>query len=154
MELKIYKMEKKFKIPRKLKKKLKKTIWLYPSVNGGSLMAEPATNQKDFLAWKKGEIRDILENIHSKKHRQEYKEKMNKEIYVEDEVLKEYVDEIFAEKYRYNSLETLLKVKEKEHLRIYYFQFINAYNLYKAGQDSYSNTCCQVVDFAKENLKK
>lgn len=143
----------KFKIPRKLKKKLRKTIWLYPSQNGTSLMADPTRIKKDYIAWKNGELRDILANIRSKKHRKEYSDWINKEIYVDNETLKIYVDDIFAEQYRYNSLEILLKVKEKEHLRKYYFQFINAYNKYKDGEDSHSNTCCQIVDFAKENLK-
>jgi len=140
----------KIKIPRKLKKKLKKTIWLYsPNQDGSSVMGSPAVDEKDFIAWKNGELRDILSNVRSKKHRQEYSEWINKEIYVSDEVLKEYVNNIFAEKYRNESFEILLKVKDKEHLKKYYFQFINAYN----KEEDYSNTCCQIVDFAKENLK-
>ena len=146
-------MKNKFKIPRKLKKRLKKTIWLYPSKDGSSLMADPSSNQKDFDAWKNGELKDIIAGIRSRKHRKEYNEWINKEIYTSDEDLKKMVDDIFAEQYRYNSLEILLKVKEKEHLKKYYFQFINVYNKYKGGEDSHSNTCCQIVDFAKENLR-
>lgn len=55
-------MMKKFKIPRKLKKKLRKTIWLYPlnPETDTYLMATPYNNEKDFNAYKLGILRDLM----------------------------------------------------------------------------------------------
>jgi hypothetical protein len=56
-------MMKKFKIPRKLKKKLRKTIWLYPlNVETNTyLMATPYNNEKDYKAYKLGVLKDIMD---------------------------------------------------------------------------------------------
>ncbi len=51
-----------FRLPRKTKKKLKGTIWLYPAdERGNSLMAWPTRLQKEYDAVKKGIVRDIME---------------------------------------------------------------------------------------------
>ena len=40
------------KLPRKLKKKLKKGLWLYPAdEKGNNLMATSSRDEKDFLAY-------------------------------------------------------------------------------------------------------
>lgn len=51
---------KKFKLPRKLKKRLKRGPWLYPAdEKGSSLMAWPYKYEKDYLAFKRGELRKL-----------------------------------------------------------------------------------------------
>jgi len=51
----------KFKLPRKLKKELKKGFWLYPADSEGtSEVAWPATDEKDYKAFKNSEIKDFL----------------------------------------------------------------------------------------------
>ena len=54
---------KKFRLPRKLKKKLHKTIWLYPYDDSiqGYLMATPYSNEKDYKAYKLGIVKDIMD---------------------------------------------------------------------------------------------
>jgi hypothetical protein len=123
------------KIPRKLKKRLNKILWLYD--NG--IVAFPTLYEKDFIAYKNGELHDILTT--TKEEKQEMKS-LNDFISVSDEELKIYVDDIFAEQYRAESYRKLLKAKNTK----YYFNFVNAYNLYKNGQDSYANICCMAVD--------
>lgn len=55
----------KFRVPRKTKKKLKKTMWLYPfdAKYNGYLMAHPHREQEDFDAWKHGKLIDTLHDI-------------------------------------------------------------------------------------------
>lgn len=54
---------KKFRLPRKLKKKLHKTMWLYPYDDSrqGYLMATPYDNEKDFKAYRLGILKDIMD---------------------------------------------------------------------------------------------
>ena len=123
------------KLPRKLKKRLNKIMWLYD--NG--IVAFPTLYEEDFIAYKKGELRNIL--ITTKEQKQEMKS-LDNIISISDEDLKICVDEIFAEQYRTESYRKLLKAKNTK----YYFNFINAYNFYKNGKDSYANICCMAVD--------
>jgi hypothetical protein len=52
----------KFRLPRKIKKAFQYTLWLHPAdAEGNSVVAWPATNQEDFEAFKRGELRDIME---------------------------------------------------------------------------------------------
>jgi hypothetical protein len=52
----------KFRLPRKIKKAFQYTLWLYPAdAEGNSVVAWPATSQEDFEAFKRGELRDIME---------------------------------------------------------------------------------------------
>ena len=51
---------KKFRLPRKIKKQIRKTLWLYPpDEKGNSLVAWPEKTQEDFDAMKKGIVQDI-----------------------------------------------------------------------------------------------
>jgi len=52
---------KKFRLPRKIKKKLSNKIFLYPQDSSGWLMAWPLHNQDDYNAYKKGICKDIME---------------------------------------------------------------------------------------------
>ena len=55
----------KFRIPRKIKKKIKKDMWLYPmdEVNKTYLYAKPYDNQTDYDAFKRGDLNGILSEI-------------------------------------------------------------------------------------------
>jgi len=57
---------KKFKLPRKLKKKLKKTVWFYPKENNGYLLARPNCDEEDFKAWKSGILIDFMKLLKEK----------------------------------------------------------------------------------------
>ena len=53
----------KFRLPRKIKRELKKGLWLYPAdEKGNSLMAWPTRYEKDYLAYKEGIVRDICDS--------------------------------------------------------------------------------------------
>ena len=68
---------KKFRLPRKEKKRLKGHIWLYPPYKDGSrLMAWPTKSQEDYDAMKTGEVRDIMDKTNTLKY--ERKEKLKK----------------------------------------------------------------------------
>lgn len=59
---------KKFRLPRKTKKRLRKGLWLYPpDEKGCSLMASPYSSQKDYDAYKRGELRNIGSRHNSRK---------------------------------------------------------------------------------------
>lgn len=61
---------KKLKIPRKLKKQLKKGIWFYPAnEHGNSLMASPHNDLQDFVSYKKDILRNLIDKSGSR-HRQ------------------------------------------------------------------------------------
>lgn len=145
---------KEFRLPRKTKKYLKSNFWLYPAdKNGCSLMASPARRQKDFLAFKSGILRNILDRVSNKANRLEKREKLDKEIFITDEELRAYVDEIFEEEYRNSSFNTLTRAKNSTKAVTAYYNFINAYQLYENGEDSYGNVCCMSVDHARELLR-
>lgn len=51
---------KKFRLPRKEKKSLKRGLWLYPAdKKGNSIMAHPKRTQEDYDAMKKGVLRNL-----------------------------------------------------------------------------------------------
>jgi len=66
---------------------LKKGMWLYPpDENGNSLMARPATSEEDYRAFKKGILRNLFER-RSKADRKEFRQKLDAEVIVSDEIL-------------------------------------------------------------------
>ena len=143
-----------FRLPRKTKKKLKKTIWLYPAdQKGNSLMASPRRSQKDYDAVKQVIAKDIIADS-TKATRKKEKEMLARPIEVSDEELRIFVDDIFAKEYRNSSYNALIDAKKTPKAIAAYYNFINAYHLLKQGEDSYSNICCMSVDRAKELLKK
>ena len=145
----------KFRLSRKIKKKLKGQLWLYPADdNGNSLMAWPRKSQIDYSAIKQGVVRNLMDSKNTKAKRKEKRKELDKEIMVTGEELKIFVDEIFAEEYRKSSYDTLIRAKTNPKAIIAYYNFVNAYYLYQKGEESYSNTCCMAVDLAKELLKK
>jgi len=146
---------KKFRIPRKTKKFLKKGLWLYPAdENGNSLMGFPARDDEDFYAYKQGILKNLFDSKNSKQESKEYRQKMNKVVSVPNETLRAYVNEIFRKDLRNSSYYILIEAKNHPRAVIAYYNFINAYILDQNGEGSYGNICCLAVDRAKELLKK
>jgi hypothetical protein len=146
---------KQYRLPRKIKKKLSSKFWLYPEdENGSSLMANPKYSQEHYNAIKKGIATEFPDPKTRKIRQKEQNEKLSKEIVVSDVLLKEYVNEIFAEEFRFASLNTLLNAKANPKAIIAYYNFINAYNLYKSGEESFGNICCASVDHARDLMRK
>ncbi|MGM0581676.1 MAG: hypothetical protein ACQETL_13405 [Bacteroidota bacterium] len=146
---------KKFRLPRKIKKALKGNLWLYPAdENGNSLMAVPTQYQKDYTALKKGIVRNIINPKNSRARRQAFREKLDKENIVPDQELKSYVDDIIREDLRNSSYNTLIKAKNHPKAVKAYFNFVNAYQIFSSGKDSYGNICFMAIDSAKELLKE
>lgn len=144
---------KQFRLPRKEKKSLKKVLWLFPpDEKGNSLMARPAKSQDDYTAVKKGIARDLFDLKESKPRRKRLREQLDKEVIVPDEKLRDYLDEIIREDIRNSSYNKLIAAKNNPKAIIAYYNFVNAYHLYKQGDDSYGNICCLAVDRAKELL--
>lgn len=134
---------------------MKKTLWLYPTDEiGNSLMASPARSQEDYTAVKNGIVRNVFDHKNAKARRKAISEKLNQEIIVTDEDLKRYVDDIFQEDFRTLSYNILKAAKKNEKAIPAYYNFVNAYQLYELGEQSYGNICCLSVDKAKEILKK
>lgn len=143
---------KNFRLPRKKKKSLKKTIWLYPpDEKGNSLMAQPTQSQEDYTAVKKGIAKKFPNS--TKASRKKMFDILDKETFVDDQVLKKYVDDIIREDLRNSSYNTLIEAKKTPKAVRAYFNFVNAYQLFEKGKESYGNICCLAIDSAKELLK-
>ncbi len=142
-----------FRLPRKLKKSFKRKFLLYPAdENGNSLMAQPTRLQKDYDAWKGGILRELFDR--KKKDRGSMFEKLDIETVISDEALKAYINDIFREDIRAMAFRTFMRAKESETAKRAYYQFINAYQLYREGDDSYGNICCLALDLAEDLLRK
>ena len=145
----------KFKLPRLEKKKLAKQMWFYPAdEEGNSLMAFPHKYKKDYDAMNEGIVQNIFDrNTPEEKEKlKRENEELNKEIYISDEELRQYVDDIFAKAYRNSSYTILLEAKNHSKAKIGYFNFVNSYQK-NLKEDSFGNICCLAVDYAKQLLK-
>lgn len=143
----------KFRVPRKIKKKLKKTIWLYPSDNkGNSLMAFPTRNQKDYTAFRQGLVKSILEKD-NKEERKKRRQELDKAIEISDTTLQEYVNDYFAEQYRVVSFYILREAKRSPKARIAYYNFVNEYQLSKK-ENKDSSILGLIVDHAEKLLRE
>jgi hypothetical protein len=143
---------KKFRLPRKTKKALQHKLWLYPAdKTGSSKMAWPTKLQEDYHALKKGIVTNSL--TRSRNRREALYAKLDNEVYVEDAVLRSYVDDIFELEFRNSSYAVLLEAKVSRLAKRQYFNFINAYQMYQQGDDSMGNICCLAIDHAKSILK-
>lgn len=146
---------KQFRLPRKVKKSLKGSIWLYPAdEKGNSMMAFPARSQKDFSAHKDGILRNLFDPVNAKARKKEMRDSLDKVNIVSDEELKHYVDDLFRVDLRTSSFNTLIEAKNNPRALIAYYNFVNAFQLYEKGEESYGNICCLSLDRAKELLKK
>lgn len=147
-------MTKNFRLPRKLKKQLKKGFWLYESdADGNSLQARPATSQEDYTALKQGRLRNIFDPREIKKRRIELKRNQEPEIYVSDEILKNYVQAIFREDLRAYAYDIFMQAKNNPRAVKAYFHFINAYQLEASGDSSYGNICAMTLELAEKLLR-
>lgn len=146
---------KQFRLPRKVKKSISGKLWLYPAdEKGNPLMASPTRSQEDYSAIKIGIVRNLFDQEDSKARKKEMREKLDKENFVADEELKRYINEIFREGIRDSSFDTLIAAKNNPKAIISYYNFVNAYQLYENGDESFGNICCLSLDKAKELLKK
>ncbi|MFO7826803.1 MAG: hypothetical protein R6V72_22915 [Cyclobacterium sp.] len=147
--------EKHFRLPRKVKKSLKGNLWLYPAdERGNSLMAMPTKSQEDYLALKNGIVRNLIDPKGAKARKKAYREKMDKETLVSDEELKRYVNEIIREDLRASSYRILVAAKNHPKAITAYYSFVNAYQMFEKGEESYGNICCLAIDRAKDLMKK
>lgn len=145
----------KFKLPRLEKKKLRKQMWFYPAdEKGNSLMALPHKYKADYDAMNQGIVQNIFDRKTPEEKEKQIKEneELNNEIYVSDEELRQYVDDIFAKAYRNSSYNILLEAKSHSKAKIGYFNFVNSYQK-NLKEDSFGNICCLAVDYAKQLLK-
>jgi len=143
----------KFRLPRKIKKKLNSTMWLYPRDDeGNSLMASPTHLQEDYIALKNGIVKEFPRS--SKAESKAFNEKLDKEIFVSDDDLKKYVADILRKDLVFSSYNTLILAKNNLKAIKAYFNFVNAYHLVQKGENSYGNICCLAIDHAKKLLKK
>jgi hypothetical protein len=146
---------KQFRLPRKEKKSLKRGFWLYPAdEKGNSLMALPNRIQEDYEAMQIGVLRNLLDPKRLKEGAKKQAAKINPAIFIPDDLLKEYIIDIFRKDLRSGALRTFLRAKNSETAVKAYFNFVNAYNLYKEGNDAYSNICCMALDRAEALLRK
>ena len=60
----------KFRLPRKIKKKIKRSLYLYPQneVDKTYMATFPKENQEDYEAYKRGELTDPLEWVKNKNY--------------------------------------------------------------------------------------
>jgi len=144
---------KEFRLPRKVKKKLR-GLWLYPAdEKGNSLMASPKRSQEDYTAVKNGEVREITHG--SKKRSKARYAELSIEVTVPDLKLKEYVDDIFREDLRSSAYRIFLEAKSHPKAVRGYYHFVNAYHKYLEADDgSWGNTCCFALDAARDLLKE
>jgi hypothetical protein len=144
-----------FKLPRLEKKKLRKQMWFYPAdEKGNSLVAFPHKYKEDYDAMNQGIVQDIFgrKTPEEKEKRRKTHEKLDEEIYVSDEELRQYVDDIFAKTYRNSSYNILLEAKNHSKAKIGYFNFVNSYQKHLT-EEGFGNICCMSVDYAKQLLK-
>jgi hypothetical protein len=143
----------KFRLPRKIKKELNKSMFLYPpDAKGSSLMASPARIPEDYVALLKGIVKRFPDT--TKSERKLFHAQLDKEIFVDDQILKTYINDILRDNVRISSYYTLIDAKKHPNTIKAYYNFINAYHLYNKGDDSYGNICCMAIDHARELLKK
>jgi uncharacterized protein YktA (UPF0223 family) len=95
-----------------------------------------------------------MEDGSTRSERKEKWKQLEKEIQVSDEVLKAYISDIIREDFRYRAFDILIRAKNAPRAVSAYYEFINAYHLYQAGEDSYGNICCAAIDRAKYLLTK
>ena len=105
----------KFRLPRKIKKRIKSNgLLLYPSDSkNNSLMAIAYKLENDYIAYKSGILRKFFDfkSVNNNKFNE-----LDNEIYVDDIILKKYINDIFRKDIRISK--THYKAKKA------YFNFI------------------------------
>jgi hypothetical protein len=90
----------------------------------------------------------------SKARRREFRERLNMTVYIPDEQVRANINSLIRKDLQMSSYNTLIEAKNNKHAVIAYYNFVNAYNIYAAGNDSYGNICCNAIDRAKDLLKR
>ena len=142
---------KKFRLPRKIKKKLKSKWLFYPSKeDGSSQMAFPCRHQEHYDAYKKGILSEMFSYTkeEAKQRAIEWDRKYNTQIEISDEELEIAVNDIFAEEYRKWALRILRQAKGHSVAFKDYYNFVNAYKL------DDSATACLSADSAEDNFRR
>lgn len=117
-------------------------------------MAHPAETHEDYSAFRKGILRPLPDRRNSRAKRKEMREKLNKEVLVSDEQLKGYINNLIRDDLRVSSFNILSEARSSKHAVMAYYNFVNAYLLYEAGEESYGNIACMSVDWTKKLLKE
>lgn len=129
-----------FRLPRKIKKKLKKEIYLYPSdKDGNSIMAFPYRNEEDYRAYKKGIVKPLIDKKNLRDRKKMWEEKYLKENDLTKEEIYEAVDNVFAEDYKERAKKVFIKAKENKCKD--YLIFVNSWIHTKNGDDCSNNMC-------------
>ncbi|MEM6525967.1 MAG: hypothetical protein AAF693_19365 [Bacteroidota bacterium] len=145
----------KIQTSKKRKKSLRRGFWLYPADdNGNSLMASPRRCQKDYDAMKEGILRNLMDSKKLKEGARRQAAKLDPEIIIPDERLREYVDDIFRKDLRDSAYYTFKRAKNSPRAISAYYNFVNAYNLSQKGEHSYGNICCLSLERAETLLRE
>ena len=142
---------KKFRIPRKVKKKLKNRWLFFPKQpNGNSQMAFPCKRQDHYDAYKQGILSDMFAYTKEEKKQKkiEWDKKYNTPIEITDEELITAINNVFAEEYRSFALRILRQAKHHNIAKKDYYNFVNAYKL------DDTTTACLSLDGAEDNLRR
>lgn len=117
-------------------------------------MAHPERSQEDYDAVRQGIAESLLQRKGAKAERQESRKKLDQEVTITNQQLRNYVNDVMREDLRWSSYDTLIRAKSSPSAKIAYYNFVNAYHLMEQGEDSYGNICCLAIDLAKKKLKE
>ncbi len=116
-------------------------------------MAHPTQSQEDYSAIKKRIVKNLFERDNNRTERKEQRKKLDQEVTVPEEELRKYVDDMIRKDLRNSSCNTLIEAKNNPKAIGAYYNFINAYLLYKKGDHSFGNICCLAIESAEKILK-
>lgn len=145
----------KFRLPRKIKKKLN-GLFLYPSdEDGSSVMAFPKRNQKDYDAYKQGILEQPFNYTKAelKEKSEKWDVKFRTPCELSDEELVKAVESIFGKEYWDEAINTFRQAKNHPVANEDYVIFCNAYNHTVNGDDC-SITACMSLESALDDLKR
>ncbi len=146
---------KKFRIPRKIKKKLS-GIYFYPKDEKNcKQLASPKTCQEDYTAHKQNIVGKCFSRTKSeaKEASLQWEIDYHTPIEMSDIELKLAIDDIFAEEFREQAFNIFSRSKNHMVAKKDYYTFVNAYNMTKNGNDK-SIICCMSLDSAENDLQK
>lgn len=150
-------MSKKFRIPRKIKKKLKGNMLFYPPMKDGSrIQANPRRSQKDYTAWKQGVLSDLWENrtkAEMKARSEAWDKKFRQPCELSEEELLEAVNKVFAPEYRKLAFSVFKRAKDHAVAHDDYTTFCNAWKHTQNGDDC-TTTAALSLQFAEDNLMR
>ena len=146
----------KFRLPRKIKKKLTRKMFFYPSdKDGNSLVGYPTKNQEDYNAYKQGILRQPFKFTKAERKAKSiaWDKKFRQPCELSDKELVEAVNSVFAQEYREDAINTFRRAKNHPIAIEDYHIFCNAIKHTQNGDDC-SITACMLLDGAKDNLMR